>query len=260
MDYTAKDSKNFESHISNTLERVRTFDYFIQQIRSIVTDLGFSHYEFSLLSENNGVETLTNILPTQMVAVYFSEQLYKYDLLVEHVYDSKQPVFQSAVDKLLAHENFCDRIKKNLIIKELMNDYGFFDAFCLPVSIPDTNRKILFSVMSENTELNIFKRNVIEQRARLGHLAQSFYRIAIKNFPRKFPFKSLLTKRQTDVLQTVLNREAPMDEIAKDLNISISTLYRHIDNAKEAFGTTSTYKLLGMAQEKGLIVLEQKTH
>lgn len=253
MKTISQDLSTFEDHVNNRLGNVRNFGYFRQQIQSIVNDLGFTHFDYSLLSKNNNFEFLMTALPDAFINTYHHEKLYKYDMFLDYTKNSKQGVYQSTINNLIDQmPDNAEYTIKNKMIRELAYDYRFFDGYCISVDT-EYNGKVMFSVLSDQENPEKFKHSTMERRGNLMYLANTIYMISLKKFPKELPYKPPLDDKTILVIEHLAYHAATTAEVAEQLFMSVGTVNRHINQAKEILGACSTTNAAIIARDLGLI-------
>lgn len=250
---------DFIKYVNNTLGKARTITYFKQQIQTIISDLGFSHFDFSMISENNNFEFILTSIPASLVNTYEHERLYKHDFFLENLLSVTQPVYQSAIYRSMDVLLFSsESIEKNKIIRDLSYDHGFFDCFCIPVDLNQGKRKVVLTVLSEGQSVEDFKINVVQKRANLVYLAHSIYKISQKKFPRHFPYKPLLSEKEIMVIEAFAKYAKTAAHAADQLFISNGTVNNYVEKIKDSLGAVGLGNAICIAIDKGLINCDPK--
>ncbi len=250
--------EKFEECVKDRLGQIRRISYLKQQIGSIVNDLGFSHFDFSLIpSTKNSLELMLNSIPESFANAYVSEKLYQHDLGLEVALHENQPIYLSSIYDAANHLPPGSQTKSTTHkIQELSNDYGFFDCYTIPLDLDKRSGKVIFSVMSEGEDPICFKSKVMERRAELNILLRAIFSITVNNFPSYFPYKSPLTERQSMVISAYARGAKSTQQVAEQLHISVSTVNKHLEGIKESLGAVSVANAVYIATKKNIITLD----
>ncbi len=253
---TGRDIKKFEGHVKDRLGRIRRISYLKQQIECIVNDLGFSHFDFSLIpSTKNSFELMLTSIPESFTNAYVSEKLYQHDLGLEVALHASQPIYLSSIYDAANHLPPGSQTKSTTHkIQELSDDYGFFDCYTIPLDLERRAGKIIFSVLSKGEKSICFKSKIMERRAELYILLRYIYTTTTNNFPNHFPYvESTLTERQSRVISAFAHGAKSTQQVAEQLHISVSTVNRHLEIIKESLGAASLANAVYIATKKNII-------
>lgn len=244
----------YNSDITRKLMQVRSHRQLDRVIQAKIEDLGFDLYDFSSTPTENTTNFLTTSLPEGLVKTYIEEDFSTWDMFLDHLVTTEQPIFLS---KQIEHFNRCEYTshyyKKNRLIVELSRDYGLADSYSIPI-FPRGRKKCVFSVVSTKYGGIEFERLVLEKRNEIISLGNSISHVFHKNFKRHPGFDDgVLTPREIDVLYSFAREVKTAQQAADYLNMSYSSVNKHIENIREALGAISTNNAIYLAMKKKLI-------
>ena len=263
MTSISKELNIFKEETLHALQMPRTATAFTNTLQRIVNDLGFSHFDITQVGSNLDLDIMLSTLPQPMLATYITEQLDKYDLSSEYINASLSPVFYSDFfHHFSTSPVLVEKIRKNLLIHELMKNYGFHDAYCCPIQKNNSDNKFIFSIHSEDEKSDEFKQLTMNRRAKIASLSgvvcnllseSSFLHstdMAKKNNAVK------LSRKQIAILEAMGKYSMTQQQAADYVGLSESTVKSYCKLIKNKLGKKTLNGAIFEALRLGIIATE----
>ena len=219
--------------------------------RTFLDDLGFSHFSFCFGTQTSkiqfdSVSVFLNDYPEEWKKHYSAQNYMKTDLIHQKALNTTGPITWSS---LKAREI---PLNAALIFNEA-SEFKIQDGVSIPVRSLD-NLFSLFSAVADGTPIER-QQAIIQHTGTLMILATLLHDRAIelfKSMGRSLNGLSPLTRRETDVLSWAAEGKTSAD-IAQILNISASTVDKHVEHIMAKFQTSTRTHAAVRALSHGLI-------
>ena len=247
--------KSFETNCYKSLYPVRTPLDFASRVSDIIGKIGFSAYSFISLTPSPDI-LFTN-LPEALMQTYKKEKFIRDDYALSYGRSTPCPTLRSSIeDYMNAAPMETREMTRNHALSALLKSHGFYDFYLLPLS--SSQNRYLFSITTQETELEDFQKNTETRKQELFLLAKLILQISKLKFvhllqkPGNTP-KCIIHPRPLKLLKTLAGEDMDLSNAADKLCISIHTANHHIAAAKKALGTKTTAGTVYRALKFGLM-------
>ena len=237
------------------LRRARTPIAFSRCLCQIVNNLGFSDFDIIQLGKRNSITCILTTLPEKFYQTYFEEELHKYDLTIACLYKAKKTLFHSEVYQFIEKCPIdIDLIRKNFQSHELMEHYGYYDAYYNPMTNQHTNSKIVVSILSEGVKRQEFRRLILEKKLQISSLSKVIDTLLFQQgLMEKTVSTKTLSPAEINIMNAIGRDSMTQKQAAETLGITVRTVEKHCENIKKVLNKPTISGCLFKAIKENLI-------
>ncbi|ESZ08452.1 helix-turn-helix transcriptional regulator [Mesorhizobium sp. L48C026A00] len=217
----------------------------LDDLLSCVRKFGFEHLILSGVPVGNeALEPLVELngWPKPWFARYSSQTYAGVDAVCRHCAESTRPFFWSDVPERLRNSPNSKRVAKEAA------DFGLVNGYVIPAN-SRVHWQTVVSLASPLQHLDLSKRELAAITL-MSTVAVSSVE-AIRSPPEK---ERLLSRREKEVLLWAA-RGRTAEEIANILSVSVTTVRKHLQNARQTFAVSTTMGAVAVALRRRQIVL-----
>ncbi len=240
------------------LAAAKNLSEFIQCIYAVVTQLGFSDFQFCRIGPVCGL--VGNVLDTRedFLNIYRNEYC-RHDMALQHCRAGTTPVFFSSIQRFIESAPIVtEQFQRNMEWINLNKSLGYYDFYSIPTSSQCGGDKTMFTVSAKQLSESAFRERVVKSKNILILFAEAIDYIGSARFPEFFLEKScdedvLLAAKPLLLLNTIVKENLTLKAAAERLCISVDTANKHIFVAKRALGAKTQASAVYFAIKEGLI-------
>ena len=246
-----------EGHFFSQLAECGTVVEFKERISSIVCQLGFTDFSFTVLHAPPAKSLTT--LPDKLREYYLKDGFSNQDLLLEHAAGSNAPIFLSALEQFIASTPFSsERIYRNANHFKLLASLGYHDCYGIPHSFGRNAGRAMLLLFAKDASREEFHRKVEQCQSLLPMIVGAAVYFGFTHFPEhfldaKFNGQLGITPKPLKMLETVAKEGLLLKDAARKHHISLDTANKHVASAKQALGATTLANAVYLAMVHRLI-------
>ncbi|ARN76176.1 helix-turn-helix transcriptional regulator [Oceanicoccus sagamiensis] len=256
MDSISKELKSFKEESLHVLRMARTPKSFTQVTQKIMSDLDFSNFDITVVGNDLDLKCILSTMPKTLLATYVAEELGRGDLANECISLSSAPMYYSDIYEYISISPVrLSQFETTMQSYNLMADYSFYDSFCSPFQYrPD--KKMIFSIVSEATKPEDFKRLVLDRRAKITSLLNIVFELL--NQSDFLPIDDIkethsLTNKQLAILEAMGKYSMTQQQAADYARLTESTVKSYCKLIKAKLGVSTMAGAVFEAVRLGLI-------
>ncbi len=241
------------------LGKASNIEEFKLEIGYITDQLGFSDFSYSYINAAKDCNAVLTSVSNECNSTYAAEGFYFDDLVVPYANTCFEPLFKSSIyEHITCSPVMTQQNQRNLEIKKLNASYGFHDQLLLPSVSPDTNSRVLFSVLAKDASSQEFKKYVVRKMEDIISLRDAIRSISVYKFGKYFESSAsrnaiTLPNRPLQLLTKISVEGLSMDEACEKLGMAKSTSDKHIRKIKDLLEVKTIASAVYRAMKLGLI-------
>lgn len=236
---------------------------FQNTVHAAVKHLGFTDYGFVRMDAVDDRGAWLFSLPEDLLASYHNNVYQDREYAWEYLVKQKQPLHCADLYEWVATAKFSIRpIEASLAVYELIKQFGYQDAYCLPLPSCDGEQWVVFMVLAQGMPAAWFKKKVKDCQPALVLLGQAIDYVGQTHFPHFFvggkeTQQIAMTEESVEVLETVVNcylatgvGTRAIREAATMLGIRTKTVMRHVAAIKREFGANTLLEAISLMRSQ----------
>jgi Autoinducer binding domain len=253
--------QSYRDYITTTLSKASDYEDFATLIEQELARYGIVHWTYTALDlpDRLTAEAHLGFIDQDYVDTYMEYDLYKYDLVLQHVKSSDRPIFQSDIEQELNQISFSSELVsgyKKIVTK--LSDFGYYDSCCIPVTSSIDGSRFVMCINSKSNNTTNFKSAATKNLQYLQILATAVNYVGIKKHPLLFlspikKYQSLVYSKPLALLRTLFKNDCSVKDAASHLGISVNTADNHIKKLKRDFDVRTIHGAYEFAVIRGLI-------
>lgn len=241
---------------------------FKNKIVSVINSMGFSDFAFMRIDTADEMDTqILSTIPAALTKSYCNEGLYEHDAMIAYAKSGETPIFRSELYQKIYQVPFDNNLTRtSRAIQKISVQHGFTDFYSIPGTSLSNDSRVLFSVAIKGDHPLSFRKKVQDAEESLILLFEKIDYISNLKFKRYLGLKEYareeerkeihLTKGTLRVLQHMAVTDYRMKELADKLNLSVTTVNKHLETARRVMGVQNTYAAIIKAYQLGYISFE----
>jgi hypothetical protein len=243
------------------LAESRNLDGLIKRVSTILWRAGFSDWSHTLINTSDDARDPVGTAKPDLKKIYYGEQFWKHDLLLNHTILSDKPILQSQVMahiKKSTYEN--DAFRRTTELNKIMTErFNIYEHYSIPFQSVGGKGRAMFSVGIDGPDIKGARKLVLKTRAALNILATAVDYVGSSKFDKDFHARFTMRPRPMGVaplrlLKTIVDNDGcKLETAAEILEISVKTANNQIAAIKSALGANTIQGAVIKAVRLGLI-------
>ncbi|MBN4055645.1 autoinducer binding domain-containing protein [bacterium AH-315-K03] len=237
----------------------RSTEGFISLIGDELEKYGITVWAYTPLevSDSQVAGLQMGTIEKSLIDVYVDESLHAHDLVFQHIREAKTPMFQSTIadwTKRAPCENA--NIKGFNKIVDRNEKYGMGDTYNIPLSSTIDGKDFIFCVTSVGGKVNKFRSYISNNSAQIQVIGMVVNEVGIKLHPTSFTphdksFFKIKKSKPLLALRTITELDLTIDQTAKTLGISASTVNKHLISIRQTLDAKNNHIAYATALDQG---------
>lgn len=233
------------------LHAASTNDEAARILSAEISKFGFSGFVYALMPTipgGNQVEYLNiNTLDPKWMSFYLGQKLYEYDFPAKHCFQAKHPLFWSKMYQEIENGTIRGRwAEVSLVGKE----WGVGNGYTIPLLHVGAYNAGISLIADADASVQEQDRLFTAFQPQILALTDTFHAIVDHRSIAAAHYK--LSKRQIEVLKWAAEGLLK-DAIAYRLNLSVHTVDKHLQKARQRLGAATTTQAVARAVSLGLL-------
>lgn len=249
----------FELKYSKELGMCRTIDEFYNHIGQCLRFMGFSEYSFSRLSATPDIFFPLFTMPLEMNHIYFTEEYYESDPMIQYLLWNDKPIFLSDIKKQIEGISYeTEELQCNKKLFTLLDSYGYTDFYYIPIGDSRENSKVTLAVATKSPDIKEFHTFIDRMKPQLMALTEAINFVGAKKYSDIFgPAISAEEPIDLDafeLFEIMVRKDLKLIDAAKEMNISRHAANRKIKYIKDTLKVKTALKAFSVADKRELIM------
>lgn len=251
----------YETQFAAWLNTSRSLSVFKQRVSAELYKLGISDWSYSRLDipkYESIVKQVGNDFTVQNEE-YIREAFYECDFLLEHVFSSPSPMFQSTIERYISSSPFeTERIERNFNLFNMKRKYGYNNFLCLPYYSESYTSKVMLTVAAKSMSVDDFFHLALKHMDKLNIITKVIDKVGTRSFAdaflgAKMEYEKLVENKSILLLEAMAKEDLTLSQAASKVHLSLSTAEKRMTMVRNKLGTRTTSGAVRQAILRGYI-------